>query len=116
MEELLNTLIEDAEQRMAIYIKDLKMTSNDFNVMSRDALQYLVRQDLTSYSDAAADLLDRKLKIEKEKVKLRPPKRLAYIADLTCKQMVALAEQLQKAKQDALQEAELRQIKLCKPD
>ena len=112
----MHILIDDAEKRMSAYTQDLKINEDEIEALSSDGLQKLVRSDLKVYNNAATDLLNRKLRINQERVKTKPPQSLAHRAMETCEQLAILAEQLQEAKQYALWRADMRRIKLSKPD
>ena len=58
---LLTILLDDAEQRMKAYIKDMKITVEEIMDLTNDELKSLVRQELKSYEFAVGKLQDMKL-------------------------------------------------------
>ena len=117
---LLTILLDDAEQRMKAYIKDMKITVEEIMDLTNDELKSLVRQELKSYEFAVGKLQDMKLTLmikrskHQELVSAYPSLNLRI--HKVCQELVNLSKNLITAKHSIRNEAITRKIKLNKPD
>ena len=119
-DNILTILLDDAEERLRTYMTDMKITSDDIVNLTNDELKSLARHNLKSYETAAAKLQDMKLTIMLEKSKHRnlvhTQPRLNTRIHEVCQELVIFSNNLMIAKQEILNEARTRHIKLNKPD